>query len=66
MGEAVADRVIAVPLNHLEVAKPEILRAAAPATLRLRAVTSDGHDLLLAEARPAQRDSHRWKANVCF
>jgi uncharacterized GH25 family protein len=41
-GEAVADRVVAVPVNRLKDVKPLTLRAGPPARLRVRAVTADG------------------------
>lgn len=41
-GEAVVDRVTAVPVNRIETAKPTILRAGPPVALRLRAVTAEG------------------------
>jgi Carboxypeptidase regulatory-like domain len=41
-GEAVSDRVVAVPLNRLPGTKPVTLRAGPPVALRLRAVGSDG------------------------
>jgi len=48
-GEAVADRVAAVPINHLEATKPVTLRAGPPVALRLRAVSAKGKPI--AEAR---------------
>jgi hypothetical protein len=41
-GEAVVDRVTAVPLNRLADTKPATLRAGPPVALRVRAVTTDG------------------------
>jgi hypothetical protein len=41
-GEAVLDRVQAVPANHRSKTPPTTLRAGAPLPLRVRAVTSDG------------------------
>jgi protocatechuate 3,4-dioxygenase beta subunit len=41
-GEAVVDRVKAVPVNRIETTKPTILRAGPPVALRLRAVTAEG------------------------
>jgi beta-lactamase regulating signal transducer with metallopeptidase domain len=41
-GEATADRVTAVPLNHLATTKPVTLRAGPPIRLRVRALTADG------------------------
>lgn len=41
-GEAVADRVTAVPRNHLAGVEPVTLRAGPPAALRVRAVTTAG------------------------
>jgi Protein of unknown function (DUF1416) len=40
-GQAVIDRVMAVPLNHLTEIKPVTLRAGPPVVLRVRAVTAD-------------------------
>jgi beta-lactamase regulating signal transducer with metallopeptidase domain len=41
-GEAVEDRVTAVPLNRLGETEPVTLRAGPPVSLRVRAVTTDG------------------------
>jgi hypothetical protein len=41
-GEGVADRVVALPLNHRGAAEPVTLRAGPPVRLRVRAVTADG------------------------
>ncbi len=41
-GEAVADRVMAVPRNHLAKVEAVTLRAGPPAALRVRAVTANG------------------------
>jgi len=48
-GEAVADRVTAVPVNHVGTAEPVTLRAGPPVALRVRAVTAGGQPL--ADAR---------------
>jgi uncharacterized GH25 family protein len=48
-GEAVADRVTVVPINHLETTKPVTLQAGPPVALRVRAVTAK--DKPIAEAR---------------
>src|SRR5207253_11244403 len=40
--EAVAERVVAVPLNRLSAAPPTELRAGPPVKLRVRAVATDG------------------------
>jgi beta-lactamase regulating signal transducer with metallopeptidase domain/uncharacterized GH25 family protein len=39
-GEAVADRVTAVPVNRLKGTEPAVLRAGAPVRLRVRALTT--------------------------
>lgn len=41
-GEAVADRVEAVPVNRLAAAEPVTIRAGAPVRFRVRAVAADG------------------------
>ncbi len=41
-GEAVEDRVTAVPVNHLKAVEPVVLRAGQPVSLRVRAVKVDG------------------------
>jgi hypothetical protein len=41
-GEAVVDRVTAVPVNRIETTKPTILRAGPPVALQLRTVTAEG------------------------
>jgi hypothetical protein len=41
-GEAVADRVLAVPINRLKGTAPVTLRAGPPVRLRVRAVTAGG------------------------
>jgi uncharacterized GH25 family protein len=48
-GEAVADRVVAVPVNRLKTARPVTLQAGPPVALRVRVVT--GKDKPLAGAR---------------
>jgi beta-lactamase regulating signal transducer with metallopeptidase domain/uncharacterized GH25 family protein len=44
-GEATADRVTAVALNHLATTKPVTLRAGRPIPLRVRALTNDGQPI---------------------
>jgi beta-lactamase regulating signal transducer with metallopeptidase domain/protocatechuate 3,4-dioxygenase beta subunit len=41
-GEAVADRVTAVPLNHLDATEPVALRAGPPVSLRVRVAGAGG------------------------
>jgi hypothetical protein len=48
-GEAVEDRVIAVPTNKLDATEATVLKAGPPVALRVRAVTEDGKPI--ADAR---------------
>jgi beta-lactamase regulating signal transducer with metallopeptidase domain/uncharacterized GH25 family protein len=41
-GEAVVDRVTALPVNRLKDVKPVVLQAGPPVRLRVRALTTDG------------------------
>jgi hypothetical protein len=41
-GDAIVDRVMAVPLNHLSTAQPATLQAGRTTELHVRAVTADG------------------------
>jgi uncharacterized GH25 family protein len=64
-GEAVADRVMAAPVNRLAGTEPLTLRAAPPAALRVRAVTSDGKPIAgarvtLVDGEPGLDQSFSW------
>jgi RNA polymerase sigma factor (sigma-70 family) len=64
-GEAVADRVTAVPVNRLGTAKAVTLRAGPPVALRLRAVKADGQPIAgarvtLVNGEPGLDQSFSW------
>jgi beta-lactamase regulating signal transducer with metallopeptidase domain/uncharacterized GH25 family protein len=64
-GEAVVDRVVALPLNHVRNARPTTLRAGPPLQLYVRAMTADGKPIpgasvTLLYRQPTSDDSFDW------
>jgi len=64
-GEAVIDRVTAVPLNHLAKTKPALLQAGPPIALRIRALADDGKPVpsarvILVNGGPDLDQSFSW------
>src|SRR5262249_29880001 len=64
-GEAVVDRMVAVPVNRLKNTRPVTLRAGAPVKFRVRAVTAGGKAVpnarvTLVDGQPGLDETFTW------